>query len=104
MASDGRCGRHGRAHQVGASATALTSFEIPIAGGSGSLAGLEDIGIHPEAHRTARLAPLEAGVHEHAVEPFAFGGGLHALRAGHDERLNAFGNTVPASHHGGSAE
>ena len=35
-------------------------------------AGLEPVGVHREAHRTARLAPLEAGGEENLIQPFGF--------------------------------
>ena len=47
----------------------------------------EPVGVHRQAHRAAGAAPLEAGVHEHAVETFAFRRGADGLRSRHDQRL-----------------
>ena len=48
--------------------------------------GLEAVVVHAEAHRAARLAPLEAGVAEHLVEAFLLGLRLHQARARHHHR------------------
>ena len=41
---------------------ALPALEVAIRGRGAALARLEPVGVHAEAHRAARLAPLEAGV------------------------------------------
>ena len=41
------------------------------------LAGRELVGVHRQAHRAARLAPLEPGGGEDLVEPLGLGRGLH---------------------------
>ena len=46
--------------------------------------GAKLIGVHAEAHRAARLAPIEAGRLEDLVEPFGLGLLLHQARARHD--------------------
>ncbi|EMA01347.1 Flp pilus assembly protein TadG [Haloferax denitrificans ATCC 35960] len=48
--------------------------------------------VHAETHRTARLAPLEAGVLEYLVEALRLRGGLDALTAGDDHRADAVGD------------
>src|SRR5438309_832181 len=74
---------HRRAHQEGASGGApLPSLEVPVRRGGADLASFEAIRVHRQAHRAAGAAPFETGLEEHAVEPFAFGGGAHRLRAG----------------------
>src|SRR3954464_14739994 len=64
-----------------AAARALPAFEIAVGGRRATLAGLESIGIHAEAHRAAGLAPFEARVAENAVETFLLGLHLHQPRA-----------------------
>src|SRR5579864_4177748 len=51
---------HRRAHQVRTAAGALPAFEVAVAGGGAALARFEAVGVHRQAHRAARLAPLEA--------------------------------------------
>src|SRR6266581_997025 len=48
----GRCSHHG-ADQVRASAAALASFEIAVAGGGATLRRAEDIRVHAQTHRAA---------------------------------------------------
>mgnify|MGYP000219798125 CR=1 FL=1 len=56
-----RCGGcHGRADQVGATTVALSTFEVAVAGGGTTLARLQPVGIHGQAHGTTRLTPLKA--------------------------------------------
>src|SRR5215475_8949602 len=57
VAGDGGGGRHFRADQMRASSAALASFKVAIAGRSAALARSQDVGIHSQAHRAARLAP-----------------------------------------------
>ncbi len=60
VAGDGGRGGHRRAHQVGAPAGALTALGVAIRRRSAALAGRKDVRVHSEAHRAARVAPLEA--------------------------------------------
>src|SRR5213594_2895387 len=77
MAADrGRRG-HGRAHQMGAPAAALAAFEIAVRGRGTTLAGLELVGVHRQAHGTAGLAPFETSLEEDPVEAFLLGLVLH---------------------------
>src|SRR5204862_7352531 len=70
-----------------------------------ALAGGEPVGVHAEAHGAAGLAPLEAGVAEDAIEPFALGLLLHEARAWHDERELHVARHAPAFDDcGGSAQ
>src|SRR5258708_8681676 len=91
-----RCrGSHHRAHQVRAAARALAALEIAVGGRGAALAGFQPVGIHAETHRAAGLAPLEAGVAEHAIEAFALGLFLHQARAGnHHRELHARGDAL----------
>src|SRR5262245_13183146 len=54
-------GRHRRADEMGARARPLPSLEIAVGGGRDAIAGRSQVVVHAEAHRAARLAPLEAG-------------------------------------------
>src|SRR5215470_2811632 len=70
---------------MGASVTPLAAFEVSIAGRSATLFRREYVGIHTQAHRAARLAPLCSGFLKDTVESFALGCLLYCLRAGNDK-------------------
>src|SRR2546430_5462465 len=53
VSGDGSCGGHHGTDEMGASAASLASFKVSIAGGSTAFAGLQDVGIHTQAHRAA---------------------------------------------------
>src|SRR5690606_7659499 len=74
--------RHGRADQVGAPTPALATLEIAVGRGGAALAGGEDVVVHPQAHAAARVAPLETGIPEDAIQAFGLGLGLDLLRSG----------------------
>src|SRR5947209_1376082 len=67
-------------------ALALTADEIAVRGRGAALARGDEIAVHADAHRAARLAPFETGVAEDAVEAFGFRRELYLRRAGYDER------------------
>src|SRR5690606_20785203 len=73
MAGHRRCRGHRRAHQVGAATGALAALEIAVGGGRAMLAAAQLVRVHRQAHRAARLAPLEAGFDEHLVQALGFG-------------------------------
>src|SRR5258708_18779767 len=81
-------GGHRRAHQMGAPAVALAALEIAVRRRGAALARLEPVGVHGEAHRTTRLAPLEAGLQEHLVEALLLGLLLDQARTGHDQGVD----------------
>src|SRR5213594_1163423 len=83
-----------------ASTAALPALEIAVGRRGAALAGAQHVGIHAEAHRAAGVAPLEPGVPEHAVEPFALRLGFDALRSRYDHRADARRN-VAAAHDAG---
>src|SRR3990172_3832221 len=68
-ARDGGSRRHRRRDEVGARALALAPLEVAVGGGGHALALARRLAVHPDAHRAARLAPLEPGLDEDAVEP-----------------------------------
>src|SRR5215472_8167263 len=69
-----------------AAARALATFEVAVARRRATLARLEPVGVHRQAHRTSRFAPLEAGALEDLIEPFALGLLLHEPGSGDDHR------------------
>src|SRR5438552_10701634 len=79
-----------------AAARALPALEVAVRRGGAPLARPQDVGIHAETHRAARVAPLESRVREDAVEPLSFGVGLHTHRSRHDESADARAH-VPAA-------
>src|SRR5688572_16895181 len=60
--------RHRGAHQMRPAAGPLTAFEVAVGGRRTAVAGRKLVVVHAEAHRAARLAPLETGFGEHLVE------------------------------------
>src|SRR5689334_23603698 len=78
----GKCRRrrHRGADEMGAAAGALPALEIAVRRRRAALARLEAIVVHREAHRAARLAPLEPGVAKRAIEAFGLGLRLHQTR------------------------
>src|SRR5579864_9799497 len=66
MAGDRRGRGHRRTHEVRAASGALPALEIPVGGRRAPLAGTENVRVHPEAHRAAGFAPLEARLREDA--------------------------------------
>src|SRR6516162_11294789 len=86
------------AREQGAGTGSLAALEIAVAGADGVLATPDHIAVHAKAHGAARLAPLGAGLEEHAVEPFRLGGTLHLLRAGDDQHGESARDASPAQH------
>src|SRR5581483_8619402 len=62
-------GHHGT-HQVRASSAPLPPFKVAVAGGGATLARLQDVRIHAQAHRAPRFPPLKARLEKDLVEPF----------------------------------
>src|SRR5260370_14686553 len=81
MTSDGGCCGHDRADEMGAAVFALAAFEIAIAGAGAALMRRENVGIHPDAHAAARVAPLENGGGKNFVAAFFLGLRLYRARA-----------------------
>src|SRR5918998_1023114 len=95
----GRRGHHG-ADEVRPAPLALASLEIAVAGGGAPLAGLQDVGVHAEAHGTARVAPVEAGLGEDLGQPLLLGLLFDAHRTGNDHRPNSVFDLVALEHAG----
>src|SRR5215204_4145631 len=69
VALDGRGGGHLRRDEVRAPAAALAALEVAVRGRCTALARLQDVGVHAQAHRAARGAPVEPGGAEDLVQP-----------------------------------
>src|SRR6266403_5891408 len=80
------CRRHGRRHQMRAAFITLAALEIAVRGRGATLAGLESVGVHGEAHRAAVLAPVEASLDEYLVQALCLGLRLHQAGAGDNHR------------------
>jgi hypothetical protein len=93
VAGDGGGGGHRRADQMGAAAGTLAAFEIAVGGRGAALARGEAVGVHGQAHRAARLAPLEPGGGEDLVQALGLGLLLDLAGARHHQRqLDVAGN------------
>src|SRR3954465_11680056 len=103
-ALDGGRGRHLGRDEVRAPATALAPLEVAVRGRGAALAGLEGVGVHPQAHRTAGAAPVEAGGAEDLVEALGLGLGLHLARPGDAHGVHGGGALAPLDHARGRAE
>src|ERR1700716_57132 len=68
VARDRRRGGHLRGYEVGPAAAPLTSLEVSVGGRRAALPGLEEVGIHAQAHRAARGPPVEARLAEDAIQ------------------------------------
>src|SRR6185503_8066185 len=97
-------GGHGRAHQMRARAAALAALEIAVRGGGAALAVADLVGVHREAHRAARLAPLEAGLDEHTVEAFLLCLFFDQARAGYEQSAHALRDLAALHDGGGGAD
>src|SRR4029453_3471994 len=67
-AGDRGAGGRGRAHEVRAHALTLASFEVAVGRRRHALPGAAGVAFHADAHRAARLAPLEPGLAKDPVE------------------------------------
>src|SRR5207247_6573768 len=65
---------------------ALAPLEVAVRRRRHPLALARGLAVHPDAHRAARLAPLEAGLEKDLVEPLLLGGALDEPRARHHPR------------------
>src|SRR2546423_15635938 len=72
VAGDRRGGGHRGADEVRAPALALPALEVSVARRGAALAGRERVRVHPQTHRAAGLAPLEACLAEDGVQAFHF--------------------------------
>src|SRR5262245_44935703 len=87
---------------MGARAWPLASLAIAVGGGGHPLAGPRGLTVDPDAHRAARLPPLEARLGEDAVEPLNLGRLTDEAGARHDPRRHHGASSL--RHTGGGAE
>src|SRR4051812_26715945 len=73
---------------MGAALVALTAFEVAVRGRGAALFRLELVRVHGEAHRAARLTPLEASLDEDLVEALGFRLLLHEAGARYDHGID----------------
>ena len=104
VALDRGGGGHLRADEVGAGAAALAALEVAVRGARDTLAGGGDVGVRPEAHRAAGVAPVEAGGAEHRVEALRLGLALDLHGARDDHRVDVGGHAVAVDHGGRGAQ
>src|SRR5262245_9912645 len=96
MTGDRGRGRHRRADEMGSRARPLPPLEIAVGRGGDAIAGRRQVVVHAEAHRAARLAPLEAGLGEDLVEAFLLRLLLHEPGPGDHDRELDVGRNAPA--------
>src|SRR3990167_6939655 len=65
-------GSHRRADQVSTATSALPAFEVAVGGGGAMFATAPLVRVHRQAHGTAWLAPLKAGLDKDVVQTFLF--------------------------------
>src|SRR4051812_4513586 len=82
MTGDRRGRDHRRRHQVRARAGTLAALEVAVRRRGTALAGGYEVAVHADAHRTARVDPVETGGDEDAVETLLLGLLLDEVRAG----------------------
>src|SRR3954468_21237814 len=89
---------------MSSAAPALPAFEVPVGGGGTAFAWSQHIVVHTEAHRTARVPPLESRSGEDAIQSFALGSGLHLLRSRNHHRAHAGSDSPAGDHRSGGSE
>src|SRR5215471_6560565 len=87
-----------------AALVALAALEIAVRGRGAALARRELVRVHGEAHRAARLAPLEAGLDEDLVESFGLGLLLHDARTRNHHGVDVRALGFALDHPGGGAQ
>src|SRR5215472_11004159 len=90
---------HLGAHEVRAPSGALPAFEVAVRRRRRALAGLETVGVHRQAHRAARVTPLEPGVAEHAVQALLLGLRLDQPGPRHHHRKPDVRGDTPSAHY-----
>src|ERR1041385_2438975 len=79
----GRRGHH-RTHEMRAATASLPPLEVAITRRRTALTGLQNIGVHPQAHRASSFTPLKTRVVKNPIKPFAFCRSLYLLRTRHN--------------------
>src|ERR1700733_10917721 len=89
---------------MGASPPPLAPLEVAVGRGCAALAGLQDVGVHTEAHGAAGDAPVKAGIAKYLVETLGLGLRLDLLRSRHHHRGDARGDLLAGDDLGGSTQ
>src|SRR5882757_6730946 len=89
---------------MGAAARPLTSLEIPVGRAGATLPWLQLVRVHAQTHRAARLAPLEPGLTQDAIQPLRLGLLLHRAGPGHHHGAHARRYLSPARNLSGGAD
>src|SRR5215210_1642923 len=97
-----RC--HYGADEVRPAALALAPLEVAVAGRGAPLTRLQYVGVHAQAHRAPRVAPVEAGLGEDIGESFFLGLLLDAHRTRDDHGPDSFLDLVALEDAGGGAQ
>src|SRR5579875_3908256 len=79
VSGDRRGSGHLRTHQMRASTASLAAFKIAVAGGRTALTRLQNVRVHAQAHRAARLSPFESGFDKNFVQPLFLRLRLHLM-------------------------
>src|SRR3954451_16124715 len=93
-----------RRDQVRPPALALPALEVAVRGGRAALARRELVGIHAEAHRATRLAPVGAGRGEDRIESLGLSLLAYPHRAGDHQQPHAVRDLVALEDLGRGAE
>src|SRR5215212_1339037 len=104
VALDRRRGGHLRRDEVSAAAAPLAALEVAVRGRGAALARPQDVRIHPQAHRAAGAAPLEAGGLEDVAQPLLLSLTLDLHRPRDDHRPYVGGDPPAAHDLGGRAQ
>src|SRR5262249_43927361 len=70
-----------------AAIAALAAFKIAVGGAGTALVRRQDIGVHPDAHAAAGVAPFESSLGKDFVEALFFRGGFDPAGAWDDKGL-----------------
>jgi hypothetical protein len=89
---------------VGATTLALAALEVAVRRRRRALARRELVGVHAQAHRAARRAPLGPGRGEDLVQALLLGLEPHAHRARHDEHAHTVGDLAAVDDPGDGAQ
>ena len=81
---------------MGATALALSSFEVAVGRRGAALPGRQLVGIHPQAHRTAGEPPFRTGSGKDLAEPLFLGLGPYPHGTRHDQHPNPVGHPAAA--------
>src|SRR5947199_7926878 len=94
MTGYGRRCCHGWTHQMCAATSALTAFEVAVAGGGAAFAFGELVAVHGDAHAAAGFAPFKAGLAEDVGHALFFGHAADTHGAGDDHSSDIGGDVL----------